>query len=298
MHPPPALSKALLLAAAALALAGCDAAQPSEPGTLVVEAFVRTGEPLDALTLRQTQPLGRPGDSTATGADVRLTLGGEAVPYRAAGPSGRYVPAPGGGRVAQPGTPFALQVDWNGQQATAAGRIPPPIRLDTALVRAPDEPVSTVLVDSLRLDSLDVPAEQGYIYPVEVELAWQAPAGASTLEGGRWIQARLNPSSLFSSRVIDFFLQPAATFREPAARAGPGRARRWEGVYAVPADSATAPLPPHRLRIGLVRADSAYARFVRTRDASDQRAPDGNVRGALGIASGVAVDRRTLRIGD
>lgn len=286
---------ALLLGTAALALAGCDAAQPSEPGTLVVEAFFRAGQPLDTLTLRQTLPPSGSGDSTATGADVRLTLGGEPVPYREA-TSGRYVPAPGEGRVARPGTPFALQVDWNGQSATAEGRLPPPIRLDTAIVRVPDEPVSTVLVDSLRLDSLDIPTDQGYIYPVEVELAWQAPAGETQLEGGRWTQTRLRPSNPFSSRVIGFFLQPEATFRERTAATGAGRERRWEGVYAVPADSATAPLPPHRLRIGLVRADSAYARFARTQGAPDQREPDGNVRGALGIASGVAVDRRTLRI--
>jgi hypothetical protein len=29
-----------------------------------------------------------------------------------------------------------------------------------------------------------------------------------------------------------------------------------------------------------------------------RRTPDGNVRGALGIAAGVAVDERTLAIGD
>jgi hypothetical protein len=282
---------------AALLLAGCDAAQPSEPGTLVVEAFFRAGQPLDTLTLRQTLPPEGSGPSAAPGADVRLTLGGEDVPYREAAP-GRYVPSPGEERAAQPGTPFALAVNWSGRQATAEGRIPPVIQIDTARVRAPGEPVSTVLVDSLRLDSLDVPAEQGYIYPIEVELVWQAPAEASELKGGRWIQTRLRPSNPFSSRVIDFFLQPEATFRERTAATGAGRKRRWEGVYAIPADSATAPLPPHRLRVGLVRADSAYARFARTRGAPNQRDPDGNVRGALGIASGVAVDRRTLQIGD
>ena len=295
----PLLLLTLLALAAGGLLAGCDAAQPEEPGALVVEAFFDTQAPPDTVTLRQTLPPNAGGASAATGADVRLTLGDQSVRYRAGSPPGRYVPAREAVQV-RAGTPFALRVDWNGQTATAEGRIPPPIRLDTAIVHVPEAPVRTVLVDSLRLDSLDIPAEQGYIYPIEVDLRWTAPAAPPSGVQEHWIHARLRPFNVFSSRVIDFFLQPEAAFRERTARleAGSERARRWSGVYAVAVDSAEAPLPRHRLRVGLVRSDSTYARFIRTGSTPSEREPDGNVRGALGIAAGVAVDERVHTVSD
>lgn len=282
----------LLLGLAAV-LGGCDAAQPEETGLLVVEAFLQADAPLDTLVLRQTQPLAARGTQPAEGAHVRLTLGSQSVPYRASGVPGHYVPA-GERVIARPHTPFALSVEWKDQQARADGTIPPPIHLDTVVVRVPAAPVRTVLVDSLRRDSLDVPAEQGYIYPIEVDLVWTSPPG----DDAYWIQTRLRPYNPFSSRVIDFFLQPESVFREHTAERRTGRTRRWSGVYAVPADSTDAPLPLHRLRVGLVRSDSAYARFARTRNEPARREPDGNVRGALGIAAGVAVAQRTLKLGE
>lgn len=287
----------------AAVFAGCDASRPDQPGTLVVEAFMRSGEPLDTLVLRQTLPLAARSEGAAEGADVRVRIGGERVSYRAVGHApGRYVPERR--LVAAPHASFAIRVEWNGQTATAEGRLPAPIRLDTAVVRVPNAPVRTVLLDSLRRDSLDVPAEQGYIYPIEVDLRWTAPV-TDPAETESWIQTRLRPFDPFSSRVIDFFLQPEDVFREHTAAFGSGvsgshgtgRKRYWTGVYALPVDSAAAPLPRHRLRVGLVRGDSTYARFARTQGVPDQREPLGTVRGALGIVAGVAVDERTLTIG-
>lgn len=297
MRRPLALLTALLLSAAA-GLAACDTVTPEQPGTLVVEAFLRAGAPLDTVTLRQTTRLEADGAAPAEGATVRLRLGGRTVRYQPSGVPGRYVPEEP--VTADPRTPFALAAVWQDQRATAEGRLPPPIRLDTAVVRASDAPVETVLLDSLDLDSLGVPAGQGYIYPVEVDLEWTTDFPEVGADSSYWVHARLLPSSPpFSSTVIDFFLQPEEVFRERTAeRAGAGGRRRWSGVYAVPVDSATAPLPAHRLRVGLVRSDSSYARFIQSRDAPDRREPISNVEGALGIAAGISLDERTLSIGE
>jgi len=109
------------------------------------------------------------------------------------------------------------------------------------------------------------------------------------------VRGQLRPSASFSSRVVNFFLQPAEVRREdryPDTKTG----RKWRGVYAVPVDTSTAPLPEHRLTAVLVRGDTAFADFARTRADPDRREPVSNVSGGLGIATGVAIDslRRTV----
>jgi hypothetical protein len=58
-------------------------------------------------------------------------------------------------------------------------------------------------------------------------------------------------------------------------------------------------LPPHTLTTALVRGDTAFASFAQTRTDPDRREPLSNVRGALGVALGVAVDSiaRTIEPG-
>lgn len=290
-----------LAMAAMLVLARCDSVEPVEPDRLVVEAFFDAGRPLPPVTLRRTLPLGEPyevGPATAvTDAEVVLDLDGQVIAY---GPDtaapGRYRPVVEA--VATPRAPFVFTARWRGQEARAAGTIPPPIHLDTVEVSVPERPVQAVLLDSLNLaiDSLSVGARQGFIYPVEVTLRWEAafePTGADSLY---WVETRLEPRTGFASAIIDFFLLPSQILRE---RDRPRDARGryvWTGVYAIPVEEETDPLPPHELTVALLRSGRDYARFASTRDAPDRREPRTNVTGGLGIVAGVSVDSLRLRI--
>ena len=285
------VAASLLTAALLLLCAQCDFATPVEEHPFVVEAFFQTGEPLGPITLRTTRPLDAPaGDTTApaTGATVTLRLDGQSIPYRAdEDQPGRYVPETA--VSVPPRVDFSLTARWNGQTGTADGRTPPPIAIESVQVDVPDKPVQAILVDSLRRDSLDIPAEQGYIYPIEVTVTWRTTFPETGPDSTYWIRAQLRPYTTFSSRVVDFFLQPEEVLRERAMKQA-GARRRWTGVYAVPVDGATEPLPSHRVRVSLIRSGPAYAAFAASRDDPDLREPISNVQGAVGIAAAVALD--------
>jgi hypothetical protein len=173
--------------------------------------------------------------------------------------------------------------------------VPPLIALDTVCVDVPATPVQAVQVDSLRRDSLDIPADLGYIYPMDVTVRWNAALPSSGADTTSWVRVQLRPdASAFPSEVVSFFLEPAEVQREDAF---PLRreAREWQGVYAVPVDSSDPDLlPTHSLTTALVRGDTAFATFARSRTDPDRREPISNVQGGLGIATAVAAD--TLRI--
>jgi len=283
----------LLALGLATGLLGCDWTGPGARETLVVEAFLETRRPLPTIVLRRTQPLSA-GDSAArwaTGADLSLRLNGTQVPYAAAERPGRYVPAATDTVTAA--APWRLQVRWNGETARAAGTTPPPLRLTEVCVDVPSEPVRAVEVDSLRRDSLDIPARRSFIYPIEVEVRWAGPEDPASY----WVRTRLRPDTTqFESRLVGRFLQPADV--RPEARFGRnGSERRWRGVYAVPVDSASAPLPAHRLVSVAARGDSAFGAFARTRTDPDLREPVSNVEGGLGIATAVAIDSAARTVG-
>jgi hypothetical protein len=297
----PTLASALALAAVLLGLAACDTSAPVEEEQLVIEAFAVTGEAPPPVLLRRTMPLGGTStdDDAATGGAVTLRLDGQAVPYREAAP-GRYVPAEDADApVLAPGTHVRFEARWQGRTATAEAVAPPPLALDSVRLAIPDAPVLAVQVDSLRRDSLDVPAEQTYIYPIDVTLYWSGmppPEPPPMGKGEPWMRTLLDPFDPFSSVLVDFFLRPEAVFRErEAAGAGAGRPR-WQGVYALGADGPEAPLVPHRLRVAVVRGDSAYAAFATSRDDPDRREPVSNVTGGLGLATAVALDTLTLSV--
>ncbi len=280
-----------------LVLARCDwTTEPAPEQSLVVETFLETGQPLPALTLRQTQSLS-PADSLtapASGAEaITLVLGDSTVSYTTEPAPGRYVPAPN--MVVPPQTPWALTIRWNGTTGRAEGITPPPMTLREVCVDAPDTSVRAVQVDSLRRDSLDIPADQGYLYPIDVTVQWaDAPAAADQ----SWVRAQLRPdASSFPSEVVEFFLEPAAIKREDrfTQRAD---ARQWKGVYAVPVDSSDAPLPDHTLTTAVVRGDTSFASFAQTRTDPDRREPLSNVDGALGVALAVSVDSLALDVTD
>ena len=290
---------ALLTAALLLLLSRCDTMAPPGEGQLVVEAFIQTGEPLPTITLRQTESLTvAPSDTAvrpARNATVSVQLNGRVVPYRAVtGQPGRY--APETSVTVPPQVPYELSVRWQGQVATAAGRTPPPVRIESIQVEVPPEPVEAILIDSLQRDTLGIPAEEGLLYPVEVTLTWTADFEAMGLDSTYWIQTQLRPFAEFSSTVVDFFLQPEEVFREEAAQRSEAGKPAWTGVYAIPADSAEAPLPHHQLRIALLRGEADYASFATTRDDPDRREPLSNIDGALGIATAITLDVREIDI--
>ena len=294
-----ALGGVLLMAGLILVLGRCDLANPTEPQSLVVEAFFTTDRPLPSITLRRTRPLDAPGsrdDNAAAGAAIEVVLDGESLSYEEqdARP-GLYVPEATLGTVPAD-VPWALTVEWRDEIARAQGRTPPPIDLGEVCVEVPDAPVQAVRVDSLRRDSLDIPAEQGYLYPINVSVRWPAgtlPPGADTTH---WVRPQLRPDTAeFSSRVVNFFLEPVDVRREDQFRTRNGQ-RAWRGVYAVPVAGRTSALPGHDLTVTIARGDTAFAAFARSRDDPERREPVSNVEGGLGIATAVAIDslRRTV----
>lgn len=291
----------LLAAGVILGTVQCDLTSPVERHSLVVQAFLETGRSLPTIKLRRTRPLGNPGDrraNAATGASVELTLDGQTISYEAADAPGRYRPVPGSREVAAR-TPWSLTVRWNGEQAQAQGVTPPLIRIREMCVEVSPEPVEAILVDSLRRDSLDIPAEQGFIYPVDVALRWSADRLSLTDDTTHWVRPRLSPDTTeSSSRVVSFFLQPDEVRREDRFAIRSDQ-RQWRGVYAVPVEDSTSAFPRHDLTATLVRGDTSFAAFARSRNDPDRREPISNVRGGLGIATAVAADslRRVVEPG-
>lgn len=272
-----------------LLLGRCDwGPSPVEEHTLVVEAFLETSESLPPVRLRQTSPLTAPDstDDPATGAEVVLTLDGLDVPYEPApARPGRYVPEHASTTIPAD-VSWHLSVDWGRETARARGDTPPPLDIRDVCIDVPDTPSRAVQVDSLRRDSLDIPADQGYLYPVDVTLQWDpVDQGADTTS---WMRAQLQPdASPFA--LVEFFLEPAELRREDRFEHQNG-VHQWEGVYAVPVKSETASLPTHTLEAALVRGDTAFASFAHSRTDPERREPLSNVEGALGVALAVAVD--------
>ncbi len=275
-------------------LLGCDTLMPDSEPVLVVEAFFQTEAPPPAIRLRQTSSLYSAEVQAVTDAQVTLQVDTLSVPYQPDvevpgiyRPMGNHTPLRAGQIV-------RLQVLWHGSQLQATDTLPPPIRIDSVRVMVPESPVQAVLLDSLLLnDSLATGARFGYLYPVTVTLWWQEPVET---QRPYWVRPHLRPEVPFSSRVVDLFLRTEQILQErQSGRDSYGR-RYWTGVYAIPVETAQAPLPPHRLRAALVRSGQAYARFASSREAPERREPVSNVIGGLGIAAALALDSLLLTI--
>ena len=284
----------MVLAVGLLLLLGrCDLTGPVDRQSLVVESFLATGDSLPTITLRQTRPLGTPGDrraNAAQGGTVELLLGGQSILYREEnGRPGRYEPVSGPATVPAR-VSWQLTAQWETETARARGTTPPPIALREMCVEVAEAPVRAVLVDSLRRDSLDIPAEQSFLYPVDVTLRWPVDRLAAGEDTTHWVRPRLQPDTTgSSSRVVSFFLEPVEVRREDQFRRQSGR-RVWTGVYAVPVADSTSSFPRHDLTATLTRGDTAFAAFARSRDDPERREPISNVAGGLGIATAVALD--------
>lgn len=293
----------LLAVGLLLVLGRCDLTGPAERQSLVVEAFPKTGQALPTITLRQTRPLRNPGDrpmNAARGATVEFVLDGSTIPYEEVDARpGQYVSAAGSGTVPAR-VPWRLSVQWQGADARAQGRTPPSIELSEVCVEVPPDPVRAIVVDSLRRDSLDIPAEQSYIYPVDVSLRWPADRLDAGEDTTHWVRPQLRPDTTeSSSRVVNFFLEPVDVRREDQFRRQDDQ-RAWRGVYALPVDDSTSAFPDHDLTVTLTRGDTSFAAFARSRDDPERREPVSNVEGGLGVATAVAIDslRNAVASGD
>lgn len=292
-----ALWRAGLATVLLLAFVRCDLTDPAPRYPLVVEAFLETGRALPTVTLRETQPLdGTPVGPGASvrGAGVELVVDGQSISYESVtGTPGRYTPE-SGAEVVPPGVSWELDVKWKGEVARARGRTPPSIELSEMCVQVPERPIEAILVDSLRRDSLDIPAEEGYIFPVDVSLHWTPIRHGS--DTSHWVRPRVRPDTAESaSRVVNFFLEPVEVRREDRFRIRGGD-RYWQGVYAIPVEDSTSAFPRHTLTATLVRGDTSFAAFARSRNDPERREPISNVTGGLGIATAIAMDSLERRV--
>ena len=298
-----------LLVATLACWARCDTVTPDEEARLVVEAFVDAEEPLPMIRLWQTRPLGQtyPFDAStaAAGAEVTLGLGGVQVAYQPRqGQPGLYEPT-------RPQTvparmPLTFAATWQGRRVTAESNVPPALTLDSIRVNVPDEPVDgiildslfldPVLVDSLQFDSLRTGAERGLVYLVEVTLWWTVDYPELGPDSTYWVRTQLKPQLPSRPTFDDFFLRPEQIFRERnTPRDAQGR-RNWTGVYAVPVETRETALPPHPLRVAIIRSGQDYARFVSGRDDPERREPASNLDGAIGIFTGLSVDSLRVQV--
>lgn len=272
-------------------LAGCDAALPSHQESLVVEAWIATGESLPPIRVSSTRATRDPLEPAPApdGIELTVAVGDDQVTYlRNPADPLYFLPDASSDIRASEGDRFVLHLDGPGASLNASGTLPPPILARDVAISFPGDPISVVLVDSLivGLDSLNlsVSATTGYIYPVQVSMSWEDRG----YDG--WIEARLQPDASFSSSLIDFFLLPSQVFPEDSAPLTQGGIRTWEGVYAVPVPEADSPFPDHSLQIVLTRGDDRFARFMTSRDAPERREPVSNVNGGLGFVGGIAMD--------
>lgn len=288
-----------------LAIQACDTVQPEKTGLLVVEAYFNADRSLPRVSVHQSSPIDASLAEVkypVSDANVVVTHNGTVIPYMPVGDSaGTYRPELGKDVVLRALDSIDLLVTREEQRVDGSGRIPPAISITDVNFIAPERAIEAVLIDSLNLgiDSLNVAiiASEGYIFPVEVEVSWNVPEGTLTMDDF-WIQTRLDPIQKFSSSLLDFFLLSKQVLPEDdiVVTTDPilGRIRRWTGIYAVPVPGPDDILPPHELKISLLRSGQDYARLATTSDAPDRRSPAGNVRGGIGFVGGISVD--SLRI--
>ena len=283
--------------------AQCDAVLPEGESQLVVEAYIAAEEPLPTLRLWRALAVDEPypfdATTAALDAEVTLSIGSAQVAFRPRKEEpGVYEPVED--RTAPARSILTLDARWRGQRALATSRVPPPLKLDSVRVQAPQKPVDGIILDSLiidplvldslRLDSLRTGAKAGLVYLVEVTLFWRVDYEETGADSVYWISTQLRPSLPRSGALNDYFLRPKQLSRERVMPSDAMGRRRWTGVYAVPVESRESKLPAHMLRVAIVRSGRDYARFVSGSDDPERREPPSNVQGASGILAGVSID--------
>ncbi len=268
---------------AAMLTSACGTVEPEDDERIVVEGFAVSSDPLPVITLRKSAPLRAEArsDRPEEDAAVSMLVNGTGVPY-VHDSRGRYRPVVDQELTA--GDRLELRVHRGSESARAQTLLPPPIRIESVSVDPAANPIEAVLIDTLDLSPGS--GVTGYLYLIDVSVEWKAING----DDSTFVRIQLRPDTSFASLVIDLFLRSDEVVEERSLEQPTPQTRRWSGVYAVRVDSPNAPLPDHRLRVGLLRSGRDYARFALSRDAADRREPIGNVTGGLGIFAGIAVD--------
>ena len=275
-----------------LCFAACDSIEPVDIDFMVVEGFVDAEKPLPALSLSHAQSLESPPEKIAIhDAALNLTIDGRTFPYVPSPlDAGKYVPARNETYEAPPRAHFSIDIHWQGQRITTHDVVPPPVQIDSLQVSIPDKPVVAILVDTLRLDTPQVGARKGFIYPIDVQIWWTTPFAETQSDSLYWIESRLKPQFDFSSKVLDVFLLTEEVQRERSMPIDGLSRRRWKGVYAVPVADSLAPLPDHEVEVQLVRGSEAYGLYASSRNTPERREPVSNLEGAIGIVAGISLD--------
>lgn len=285
---------------ACLAGAGCDSITPETDSFLVVQGFVEAAKPPPPILLKETmsldQNLASEPEQFVNDASIVLTLNNTRIPYqRVRDTPGQYEPAPGSITMVPPSSDFDVEINWEGKTARTRDRVPTAIALDSIRVRIPDEPVSAILIDTLRLDTPEVGARRGFIYLVEVDL-WWTPDDSQAPDTSFWIETRLRPKIDFSSKVLDVFLLAEEVQPEENIDLDPFSRRSWTGVYAVPTDDSLGTVPDHALTVQLLRGTNAYALFAASRNNPERREPISNIDGAIGVIAGISLATAEIHI--
>lgn len=291
----------LAQAALLLLLCGCDGVEPETEALLVVEGFFETGKPLSQVKISRAVSLNNTSDSTSMhpveDATFRLNIDGETIHFaHAPDEPGYYVPVHPAFELVPAQVAFEVDIEWKGRRATTQDLMPAPIAFDSVWVNIPDLPVSAILIDTLRLDTPEVGARRGYIYPVEVTVYWQRLDPAIAADSLYWVDTQIRPQVAFSSKVLDVFLLSEEVQPETDISIDMNRRRSWTGVYAVPVEDSLSSVPDHRLTVQVVRGTEAYGSFASSRGAPDRREPISNIDGAIGVIAGISLDSRTVEI--
>lgn len=291
----------VLLAGLLLLVSRCDSIVPDTEALLVVEGYLDAGKPLPLISLRKAQSLSQSANEASTStiidAEFRLILDRHTITYR---PSviapGKYEPVDAILSAVPARSRFRVEIDWQDRHATTEDIIPPPIKIDSVRLSVPDAPVTAILIDTLRLDTPQVGARKGFIYPIEVTVWWTNDFEETGIDSTYWIEARLRPDLAFSSKVLDVFLLSEAVQAERTIPRDTRFRRSWTGVYAVPVADSLATAPPHSVSVQLLRGSQAYARFASSRNVPERREPISNIDGAIGILAGISLDTLTVEV--
>ncbi|MCY4172218.1 MAG: DUF4249 family protein [Bacteroidetes bacterium] len=287
-------------------MCGCDAFQPESPSLPVVEAFVMSGQSMPEITLKRTGSIAeryQSDESTALrDAQLQLTMSDRVIPYSVKSP-GKYVPVES--VIAVPGADLELELQWNNQIILANDQIPGPISLDSVEISISDEPLESLvlesvfidptLLDSLGIQALGTGARKELVYIVEAKLYWAEQSQTNNPDDW-WIRTQLRPNLDQSRRLFNYFFSPETLQLEDNFPINGKGKRYWSGAYAVSIETKTDPFPGHRLRISLVRSSQTYADFVSGSSNPREREPPTNIRGGRGIFAALAVDTLLINV--
>ena len=284
-----------------LLLAGCDSVEPQNDALLVVEGYIDADKPLPLITLHQAQSLNEatlgPHAPAVQDADLRIMINDHTIRYRSSlSHPGKYEPVDASLSTVPARSRFRAEIEWHGQFASSEDIVPPPIRIDSVYLSIPSAPVTAILIDTLRLDTPQVGARKGFIYPIDATIWWTPDFVESGVDSSYWVETRLRPNLAFSSRVLDVFLLSEEVQPERDLSTRATSSRSWTGVYAVPVEDSLATVPDHSVSVQLIRSSEAYALFTASRNVPERREPISNIDGAIGIMAGISLDSLTVHV--